>query len=108
MRRRKFIALIGGAAVWPFAAQGPQSERRRPMGVLLPAAEKDPKFRAGLEAFRQVLQELGWVEGRNVRIDIQWAGAKADDIRKHAAELAALAPDVVLAHGASTVGPLLQ
>src|SRR5215831_14671110 len=69
---------------------------------------KRSEILAWLEAFRQVLQELGWVEGRNVRIDIQWAGAKADDIRKHAAELAALAPDVILAHGASTVGPLLQ
>src|SRR5215831_72154 len=108
MTRRKFIALIGGAAVWPFAAQGQQGERVRLIGVLLPAAVNDPKFLAWLEAFRQVLQELGWVEGRNVRIDIQWAGAKADDIRKHAAELAALAPDVILAHGASTVGPLLQ
>jgi len=108
MRRRKFIVLIGGAAVWPFAAQGQQGERVRLIGVLLPAAVNDPKFLAWLEAFRQVLQELGWVEGRNVRIDIQWAGAKADDIRKHAAELAALAPDVILAHGASTVGPLLQ
>jgi len=108
MTRRKFIALIGGAAVWPFAAQGQQGERVRLIGVLLPAAVNDPKFLAWLEAFRQVLQELGWVEGRNVRIDIQWAGAKADDIRKHAAELAALAPDVILAHGASSVGPLLQ
>ena len=108
MRRRKFIALIGGAAVWPFAAQGQQGERVRLIGALLPAAVNDPKFLAWLEAFRQVLQELGWVEGRNVRIDIQWAEAKADDIRKHAAELAALAPDVILAHGASTVGPLLQ
>ena len=76
--------------------------------MLLPAAVNDPEFLAWLEAFRQALQELGWVESRNVRIDIHWSGAKADDIRKHAAELAALAPDVILAHGASTVGPLLQ
>jgi putative ABC transport system substrate-binding protein len=108
MRRRKFIALISGAAVWPFAAQGQQGERVRLIGVLLGAAVDDPQFLAWLKAFRQALQELGWVEGRNVRIDIHWAEAKADDIRKHAAELAALKPDVILAHGASTVGPLLQ
>jgi ABC-type uncharacterized transport system substrate-binding protein len=108
MRRRKFIALISGAAVWPFAAQGQHGERVRLIGVLLGAAVNDPQFLAWLKAFRQALQELGWVEGRNVRIDIHWAEAKADDIRKHAAELAALKPDVILAHGASTVGPLLQ
>ena len=108
MRRRKFIALIGGAAVWPFAAQGQQGERVRLIGVLLPIAKDDPDYQPWLTAFRQALQELGWVDGRNMRMDIHWATANHAEIRKQAAELVALAPDVILAHGASTVGPLLQ
>ena len=80
----------------------------RRIGVLLPAAADDAEFQARVGAFLQALGQLGWTIGRNVRIDTRWAGANAADIRRHAAELAALAPDVILAHGDSTVGPLLQ
>jgi len=108
MRRRKFIALIGGIAAWPFAARGQQPERTRLIGVLLPIAKDDPEYAVWISAFRQALQELGWIEGRNMRLDIRWATANPGEIRKEAAELAALAPDVILAPGTSTVGPLMQ
>ncbi len=109
MNRRDFITLIGGAAVaWPLAARAQQAERVRRIGVLLPAGADDPEYQARVGAFLQALALLGWTIGRNVRIDTRWATATAADIRRHAAELAALAPDVILAHGASTVGPLLQ
>ena len=109
MRRREFITLLGGAAAaWPLAARAQQPERMRRIGVLLPAAADDAEFQAGVGAFLQALALLGWTIGRNVRIDTRWATANAAEIRRHAAELAALAPDVILAHGASTVGPLLQ
>ena len=109
MRRREFITVLGGAAAaWPLAARAQQRERMRRIGVLLPAAADDPEFQARVAAFLQGLQQLGWTIGRNVRIDTRWATANAADIRRHAAELVALAPDVILAHGASTVGPLLQ
>ena len=108
MRRREFITLLGGAAAWPLAARAQQRERMRRIGMLLPAAADDAEFQARVGAFLQALALLGWTIGRNVRIDTRWATANAADIRRHAAELAALAPDVILAHGASTVGPLLQ
>jgi putative ABC transport system substrate-binding protein len=109
MRRREFITLIGGAAAaWPFTVRAQQGERMRRIGILLATTADDVEFQAWVGAFLQALALLGWTIGRNVRIDTRWAGAKADDIRKHAAELAALAPDVILAHGASTVGALLQ
>ena len=109
MKRREFITLLGGAAAaWPLAARAQQAERMRRIGVLLPAAADDAEFQARVGAFLQGLQQLGWTIGRNVRIDTRWATANAAEIRRHAAELAALAPDVILAHGASTVGPLLQ
>ena len=107
--RRAFITLLGGAAAaWPLAARAQQPERMRRIGMLLPATADDPEFQARVGAFLQGLALLGWTIGRNVRIDIRWATANAADIRRHAAELAALAPDVILAHGASSVGPLLQ
>jgi len=109
MRRREYITLLGGtAAVWPLAALAQQRERMRRIGVLLPAAADDAQFQARVGAFHQGLGQLGWSIGRNVRIDIRWATANAAEIRKHAAELAALAPDVILAQGEATVGPLLQ
>ena len=108
MRRRQFIRFVGGAvAAWPLAVQGQQGERMRLIGVLLPVGKDDQFYLSLVTAFRQALQELGLVDGRNVRIDIRWAPQVAD-IRRHAAELAALAPDVILAHGTATVGPLLQ
>jgi putative tryptophan/tyrosine transport system substrate-binding protein len=106
MRRRAFIALLGGAAAWPLAARA-QSERVRRIGVLMPNDQDNPAAQARIAALLQELQQLGWT-GRNVRIDIRWAGADADKIRKHAAELATLAPDVILANGSVVVAPLLQ
>jgi ABC-type uncharacterized transport system substrate-binding protein len=109
MKRREFITLLGGAASsWPLAARAQQGERMRRVGVLLPAAADDAEFQVWVGAFLQALAQLGWTEGRNVRIDTRWATTNAAEIRRHAAELVALAPDVILAHGASTVGPLLQ
>ena len=109
MRRREFITLIGSAAaMWPVAALAQQAGRMRRIGILLATTADDVEFQAWVGSFLQELALMGWTIGRNVRIDTRWAGAKADDIRRHAAELAALAPDVILAHGASTVGALLQ
>jgi putative ABC transport system substrate-binding protein len=109
IRRRELLVTLGGAAAaWPLAARAQQSERMRHIGVLLPAAANDPEFQAQFGAFLQALALLGWTIGRNVRIDTRWATANAAEIRRHAAELVALAPDVILATGTSTVGPLLQ
>jgi putative ABC transport system substrate-binding protein len=108
MRRRKFITLLGATAAWPLATRAQQPERMRHIGVLLPATADDAVFQDRVGAFLQGLQQSGWSIGRNVRIDTRWATANAVEIRRHAAELAALAPDVILAHGASTVGPMLQ
>jgi len=107
MKRRDFISLLGGAAAWPLAARAQQRERMRRIGVLLPGTADDAEFQARIGAFLQGLQELGWTIGRNVRVDTRWATSNAASIRKHAAELAALGPDAILAFGAS-VGPLLQ
>ena len=104
--RREFIAGLGSAAAWPVAARAQRPERM--IGMLLPAAADDPVFRDRLAAFYQGLALLGWTIGRNVQIDTRWATANATEIRRQAAELAALAPDVILAHGLLTVAPLLQ
>src|SRR5215813_9001047 len=109
MRRREFIALVGGAvAAWPPALRAQQGERMRRIGVLLPATADDTHFQTGLGAFLQGLSQSGWNIGQNVRIGVRWATANADAVRRNAVELAALAPDVILGPGASTVGPLLQ
>jgi putative ABC transport system substrate-binding protein len=108
MKRREFITVIGGAAVWPVSARAQQPERVRRIGVLLPGAAGDVEFQTRVGAFQQGLQQAGWTIGRNVRIDTRWATTDAAEIRRHAAELAALAPDVILAQGTSSVGPLLQ
>jgi len=108
MNRRQMIAALGGAAAWPLAAHAQQAERMRRIGVLLPATADDPEFQARVAAFVQGLQQLGWTEGRNVRIDIRWGAGDAERIRRYAAELVALAPDVILAAGGATVGPLFQ
>ncbi len=106
-RRREFITLLGGAAAaWPFAARA-QQERMRRVGVLVYLADDDREGQARIAAFTQALSQLGWSEGRNLRIETRWANA--DDVRRHAAELVALAPDVILAGtGTPTVAPLLQ
>ena len=109
MQRREFVTLLGGAAaVWPLAARAQQSERVRRIGILLPANADDAENQVRLGAFLQALALLGWTIGRNVRIDTRWAGNDAAEIRRHAAELAALAPDVIVAQAVSTVGPMLQ
>jgi ABC-type uncharacterized transport system substrate-binding protein len=108
MRRREFITLVGGAAVWPLVARAQQPERMRRVGVLMALASDDPEGQARLVAFVQGLQELGWTDGRNVRIDTRWAAGDADRFRRYAAELIALAPDVILASGGTGVGTLLQ
>jgi len=107
MRRREFFGVIGGAAAWPLAARA-QQERPRRIGILLNAAVDDPNFKTWVATFLQSLQQFGWTAGGNVRIDTRWAGGNTVEIRRHASELIALAPDVILAHGTSTVGPLLQ
>jgi putative tryptophan/tyrosine transport system substrate-binding protein len=107
MKRREFITLLGGAASWPVAARAQQPDRMRRIGVLIPTAADDAEGQARMAAFLQGLEQLGWTIGRNVRIETRWAGASADDIRRHAAELAALAPDVILASGGSVLAPLL-
>jgi putative ABC transport system substrate-binding protein len=109
MRRREFIALIGGAAAaGPLAARAQQGERMRRIGVLMSTAADDPEGKARFTAFKQGLQQLGWDDGHNARIEARWSGGKADDMRRYAAELVALAPDVILASGGAVVGPLLQ
>jgi putative ABC transport system substrate-binding protein len=105
--RRTFAAVVGGTAAWPLVARAQQPEQVRRIGVLINLAAEDPEGRARLSAFAQALEQLGWSDGHNLRIDIRWA--KADDIHKHAAELASLAPDILLAaNGTATVAPLLQ
>jgi putative ABC transport system substrate-binding protein len=108
MRRREFITLLGGAvATWPLAARAQQGERMRRIGVLTYFAADDAEGQARHAAFTQALGELGWSEGRNLRIDARWASA--GDVQRHAAELVAAAPDVlVAASGTATVAPLLQ
>jgi putative tryptophan/tyrosine transport system substrate-binding protein len=109
LKRREFIALLGGAAAWPLAAGAQQGERMRRIGVLMASAADDSVYQAHIAAFLRGLAQLGWTDGRNVRIDTRWATSNADDLRRHAAELAALAPDVlVAATGTATAAPLLQ
>ena len=109
MKRREFITLLGGvAAAWPLSAGAQQPERMRRIGVLLPAAAGEAEYQARLTAFHQGLALSGWTIGRNVRIDTRWAGANGVDISRHAAELVALAPDVILASGDAAVASLLQ
>jgi putative ABC transport system substrate-binding protein len=106
--RRQFSTLVGGAAVWPVAARAQQGEHIRRIGVLNGRSRDDPEYQARMAAFQQALAQLGWTDGRNLRIDIRWA-TNADDLRRHAGELAALAPDVlVAATGTATTAPLLQ
>jgi putative tryptophan/tyrosine transport system substrate-binding protein len=108
MRRREFIGLIGGAAAWPVMARAQQPDRMRRIGVLVGASADGMDAQARQAAFVDGLQQLGWTDGSNVRIDTRWGGAKPDDIRKYAAELVALAPDVILAAGNAPVERLLQ
>jgi putative tryptophan/tyrosine transport system substrate-binding protein len=108
LKRREFVTLLGVAVAWPLAARAQQPERVRRIGVLTTMASDDALGQARLMAFGQGLAQLGWTVGRNVQIDIRWTAGKADDARKYATELVALAPDVILAAGGGGVGPLLQ
>ncbi len=108
MKRREFITLLGGAAVWPLAARAQQAERMRRIGVLETLTADDAESLARKAAFLQGLQQLGWTDGRNVRIDTRRTQGDADQIRRYAAELVAIAPDVILAGGTANLGPLLQ
>src|SRR5262249_48674927 len=106
MRRRQFITLLGGAAALPLAAPAQQPERMRRVGVLLPFTADDSEGQARLMAFAQGLQQLGWTVGTNLRIDARWGAGDAERIRKYAAELLALTPDVFVANGSPEVSAL--
>jgi putative ABC transport system substrate-binding protein len=106
MRRRTFISLVGSAAAWPLVARAQQTERMRRIGVLMILAADDPQGQARLARFQQALQQLGWSDGRNVRIDIRWHENDADRARTYAQELIALAPDIFLAEGTFSVTAL--
>jgi putative ABC transport system substrate-binding protein len=107
MRRREFIALLGsGVAAWPLAARAQQPQRVRRIGVFMPGVADDPEYEARNAAFLQGLGELGWIVGRNVRIDYRWGAGDVDRYRAIAAELVALAPDAILALGYATVSAL--
>jgi putative ABC transport system substrate-binding protein len=108
VKRREFIAGLGSGAAWPLLARAQQPERMRLIGILLPAAADDAVFQTRVGAYLQALALLGWNIGRNVRIDTRWAGPNAADVRRQAAELVALAPDVILAHNAAVVATLVQ
>jgi putative tryptophan/tyrosine transport system substrate-binding protein len=109
VKRREFIALLGGAAgTWPLAAGAQQTERVRRIGVLMNLAADDPEGQARIAAFHQGLQEWGWTIGRNVRIDVRWETGDADRIRRYAAELVALAPDVILASASAAMTAVQQ
>src|SRR5262249_29963928 len=108
MRRREFITLLGGAAVWPLAARAQQDERIRRIGVLMHLPENDPETRARVRALLEGLQQLGWTDGRNVRIDYRFGAADVERSRRYAAELSALAPDVIQASGTGPVAALQQ
>jgi putative tryptophan/tyrosine transport system substrate-binding protein len=106
MRRREFITLLGGAAACPLAARAQQGERMRRVGLLMSTAANDPESRARVAALLQGLQELGWIDGRNVRVEYRWGEGATGQIRDYAAELVALAPDVIVANGSPAVEPL--
>jgi len=108
MRRREVITLIGGSMAWPLAARAQPARPVRLIGVLMNYAETDPVSRSLVAAFAQGLQQLGWTIGQNVKVDYRWGGGDAEARRKHAAELVALAPDVILAHSSAALAPLLQ
>src|SRR6516162_6262733 len=105
MKRREFITLLGGAAAWPVVARA-QSERVRRIGVLM--ALDDADLRATYAAFVEALQQLGWTDGRNVQIETWWATGYASDYRRHATDLVALAPEVIVANGNAALPALLQ
>jgi putative ABC transport system substrate-binding protein len=98
MTRRDFITLLGGAAAWPLAAHAQQADRVRRIGLLQGLAESDPEAQARTVAFRQALNVLGWIEGRNIRIDYRFAGGDSSRVQTYAAELVNSGPDLIVAH----------
>jgi putative ABC transport system substrate-binding protein len=96
LRRRDFIAGLGGAAAWPLAASAQQGDRVRRIGVLIGGYENDPAFKSRLSAFTQALAELGWIDGRNVRMDLRWAGGDINRLRALAHELVGSQPDIIV------------
>ena len=106
LKRREFVTLIGGVAAWPIVARAQQPEWLRRIGVLINFRSDDPEGQARIAAFRQTLQELGWIDGDNVRMDARWAGDDAELYRRYAEELVALAPDVILAGSSPSVAAL--
>jgi putative ABC transport system substrate-binding protein len=109
MRRREFIAALGAtAAVWPLRARAQQADRVRRVGILMNLAEGDPEGHARRAALVQTLQELGWSVDRNLRIEHRWGAGDADRLRKNAIELVPLAPDIIVAEGSASLGPLQQ
>ena len=108
MRRRKFLGLVGGAAAWPTMARAQQAERMRRIGVLMNLTAEDAESQERVAHFLQGLRHLGWVDGRNVRIDYRWPGADPARFRAYAAELAASAPDVILAYTSQAVMAVQQ
>src|SRR5215212_22476 len=108
MKRREFVAGLAGAVVWALVARAQQTDRMRRIGVIMSLAADDAEGRARVAAFRRGLQELGWADGENIRIDIRWGAGDSGDARKYSAELVALAPDAILVSGGSSVGTLLQ
>src|SRR5215472_840555 len=108
MKRRDFITLLGGAVALPVAARAQQGERMRRIGVLLSTHEGDPARRAQLTAFVQRLTELGWADGRNVHLEVRWTAGSVDAARKYAAELVALAPDIIVTDTSFDVAAVQQ
>src|SRR5436190_7036479 len=108
LKRREFITLIGAVASWPLAARAQQRERMRRIGVLSTQADDDPDAQSRIAAFRQQLQQLGWTDGRNVRIDERWAGGDVERSRSYAAELVALAPDVILVSASLALSSVMK
>ena len=108
MRRREFITLFGGVTAWPVVAHGHQPEPLRRIGVLTAYAESDPEAQAWIVAFREGLQKLGWVEGRNIRIDYRWARSDEETMQRFAKEVVALQPDLILSNNTPTTAALLQ
>jgi hypothetical protein len=99
MRRREFISLLGGASAWPLAVRAQQAERVRFVGILMDTAESNQEGRTRIAAFGQSLHAIGWMEGRNIRIDRRWAGGDVDRARRYAEELVGLKPDVIFTFG---------
>jgi putative ABC transport system substrate-binding protein len=108
MRRREFLGILGGAAVWPVASKAQQAERVRRVGILNILGPDDPESKARTTVFEQTLQQLGWAVGRDLKIETREVGSELDLLRPYAAELVALAPDVILSIGTSSIGPLQQ